>query len=294
MKPIIGVFEGGGVRGIALAGAAAATLDAGYRFERVVGTSAGALVGSLVMAGYAADELRGAVCKIDWPGLLDRPPVGRIPGLGKHISVFFNSGLYLGDALEATWADLLAAKGVTTFADLGGVLRVVATDLSHTRGVVFPDVLAVSGYRLDEFTVARAVRISASVPFVFRPVEFRDRNTGDVALMSDGAMAANFPIRVVDPDANIPAVGFRFRPLTDHPHVDIRGPISFAAAVIRSGIGAREGLPALRSSLVDVLDIPAQRDGLDFNLTPAEAREMFDTAHAAVARQLMETPLTVG
>jgi predicted acylesterase/phospholipase RssA len=49
--PITGVFEGGGVRGVALAGAAAAALDHGFRFARAVGTSAGALVGSLVAAG---------------------------------------------------------------------------------------------------------------------------------------------------------------------------------------------------------------------------------------------------
>jgi len=294
MTPIIGVFEGGGVRGIALAGAAAATLDAGYRFDRVVGTSAGALVGSLVAAGYSARELRNTVCKIDWPGLLDRSVPGRLPGIGKHLSVFFDQGLYVGDALERTWEGLLGAKGVRSFADLPGILRVVVTDLSHTRGLVFPDHLPEAGYALTEFSVARAVRMSASVPFVFRPVEFHDRTTGEISLMSDGAMAANFPIQVVDRLAGLPAVGYRFRPLTDHPHVDIRGPISFAAAVIRSGIGAREGLPALQSSLVQVLDIPADRDGLDFELTDRQARAMFDEAYAAVAGQLDHSTLTVG
>lgn len=293
MTPIVGVFEGGGVRGIALAGAAAATLDAGYRFERVVGTSAGALVGSLLAAGYSSRELRETVCQIDWPGLLDRSVAGRIPGVGKHLSVFFDQGLYIGEVLERTWDALLAAKGIRSFADLPGVLRVVVTDLSHTRGLVFPDHLAEAGYALTEFSVARAVRMSASVPFVFHPVEFQDRVTGEVSLMSDGAMAANFPIQVVDRQAGLPAVGYRFRPLTDHPHVDIRGPISFAAAVIRSGIGAREGLPALQSSLVEVLDIPAERDGLDFQLTDRQARAMFDEAHAAVAEQLARSPLTV-
>ena len=54
---IDGVFEGGGVRGIALAGAAAATLDRGYSFHRAVGTSAGALVAALLVSGYGPDEL---------------------------------------------------------------------------------------------------------------------------------------------------------------------------------------------------------------------------------------------
>ena len=40
------VFEGGGVSRVALAGAAAAALDAGYEFSNRWGTSAGALVSS--------------------------------------------------------------------------------------------------------------------------------------------------------------------------------------------------------------------------------------------------------
>ncbi|MDX2342621.1 MAG: patatin-like phospholipase family protein, partial [Acidimicrobiia bacterium] len=71
---ITGVFEGGGVRGVAVAGAAAAALDAGITFDRTIGTSAGALVGSLVAAGYTAAELSKTVCSVRWPDLLD--PVG--------------------------------------------------------------------------------------------------------------------------------------------------------------------------------------------------------------------------
>ena len=52
-NPVIGVFEGGGIKGIALAGAAAAAMETGYVFDAVVGTSAGALVGSLIVAGYS-------------------------------------------------------------------------------------------------------------------------------------------------------------------------------------------------------------------------------------------------
>lgn len=86
MKPAFGVFEGGGIKGIALAGAAAAVLDAGYRFERVAGASAGALTASLIAADYTADELRQQVARINWPSLLDGVPGLRIPLLGKHVA----------------------------------------------------------------------------------------------------------------------------------------------------------------------------------------------------------------
>ena len=57
-----------------------------YRFERVAGTSAGALAASLIAVDYTGDELRRQVAKIDWPSLLDGVPGLRIPLVGKHIA----------------------------------------------------------------------------------------------------------------------------------------------------------------------------------------------------------------
>lgn len=291
--PIIGVFEGGGVKGLALAGAAAATMDAGYSFARVVGTSAGAMVGGLVMAGYSSDELADAICGADWPSLLDPFPVTRVPAIGKHLAVFFKQGLYRGDRIEQMMRELLAAKGVQSFSDLTGGLRIVVTDLTHTRGLVLPDAFEEMGLEMD-FPLARAIRMSASVPFAFAPVKVAHPVTGDVAVISDGAMAANFPIRVVDPDARLPAVGFRFVDAPGaHPHRVIDGPLSFAAAVITSGMAAREGLPSLRSPLVDVISVPASRAGLDFGISSSQARELFDEGYQAVAQRLVDQPLEV-
>lgn len=53
-----GVFEGGGVKGIALVGALEEIEQAGYHFVNVAGTSAGAIVATLVAAGYSAAELK--------------------------------------------------------------------------------------------------------------------------------------------------------------------------------------------------------------------------------------------
>ncbi|HBX1505276.1 TPA: hypothetical protein MHN48_26815, partial [Klebsiella pneumoniae] len=45
-----GVFDGGGVRGAAHAGAYYAARNAGISFERVAGTSAGSIVAALIAA----------------------------------------------------------------------------------------------------------------------------------------------------------------------------------------------------------------------------------------------------
>ena len=51
------VLEGGGVKGIALVGAISVLAERGYRFERVAGTSAGAIVGALIAADIKPTEL---------------------------------------------------------------------------------------------------------------------------------------------------------------------------------------------------------------------------------------------
>lgn len=115
-----------------MAGAASAALDAGHRFGRVAGTSAGALVASLIAAGYGASELKESVCSIAWPTLLDPTPWTRLPIIGKHISLMISHGLYQGEQLERVWESLLEAKGVRAFDDLAeGSLKMVATDLTR-------------------------------------------------------------------------------------------------------------------------------------------------------------------
>ena len=282
---INGVFEGGGVRGIALAGAAAATLDRGYHFHRAVGTSAGALVAALVVAGYNAKELEEEVAGLNWRRLLHPTPMASLPLLGKHLALMTHRGINSTDRIEAVWSQLLLRKGVRTFGDLPeGSLQVVATDLTHGSGVAFPHCLPGYGLNPDTFLVARAAVMSAAVPFVFAPVPLRDRLTGEKVLFSDGAMAANYPIGVVAKDR--PVFGFRLSPDGDtHVHHSIRGPYGLAKAVIVSGIRARYSLPRTIEGADEVISVPV-RDDLDFDVTPRQARAAFARAYSSVFDQL--------
>ncbi len=292
-RPAFGVFEGGGIKGIALAGAAAAVLDAGYRFERVAGTSAGALTASLIAADYTADELRQQVARIDWPSLLDGVPGLNIPLLGKHVAFLRKGGLYRGARLQRVWGHLLAAKGVSTFGDLDpGRLRMVAVDLSHERGVVLPDGLEEYGIDAARFPIARAVRMSSAVPFIFKPVELQNRFTGDISLMADGSLGSKFPVELVDQRSDAPVFGFRSVDVEDiHRHNEIRGPASLAAAVMTTGMSARETLPRGRFESVHQILVPTRRDSLDFNLSSKQALAMFDEGYAGGARFLAKSAM---
>lgn len=50
------VFEGGGVKGTAFLGALGGFADAGIRFRKVAGTSAGAITAAVVAAGFTIEE----------------------------------------------------------------------------------------------------------------------------------------------------------------------------------------------------------------------------------------------
>lgn len=289
----IGVFAGGGVRGIALAGAAAAALEMGVSFDTVVGTSAGAMVGSLVAAGHQAADLRHGVGELPWPELADPMPGGTLPLIGKHVSLVRGQALYRGRRLEREWRAMLRDKGVNRFSDLpDGALKMVATDITHQRGIVLPDDLPSYGVLAEHFSVARAVRMSAAVPFVFRPVPIRNLRTGDTALIVDGALAANFPLRCVEPKVSDRVIGFRLVDSGEsHVHLPVNGPASLARAVIGAGIRAADSLPMPVPSTATIVDIPAGGDPLDFGISRREALDLFDAGWTATMRALSPRPV---
>lgn len=145
------VCEGGGVRGIGLVGAVDALADAGYRFPRVAGSSAGAIVASLVAALQTAGEpvtrLAEMMRSIDYPKFLDRNLIGHVPLIGGGLSLLLSDGVYRGAYLEQLLGGLLADLGVHTFGDLrtgeapeqfAWSLVVTASDLSRRRLVRIP------------------------------------------------------------------------------------------------------------------------------------------------------------
>jgi NTE family protein len=60
-------LEGGGVKGIGHVGAITALAEAGYTFTRVAGTSAGAIVASLVAARMTTSKIQQELRAVDYP-----------------------------------------------------------------------------------------------------------------------------------------------------------------------------------------------------------------------------------
>lgn len=107
---IDGVFEGGGVRGIAHVGAICALAEKGYEWERVAGTSAGAIIAALLAAGYSCSELKTIVTDIDYEKFTKKTFLDRIPFIGKGLSAWSTLGIYSNVFLEEWLEDLLRKK----------------------------------------------------------------------------------------------------------------------------------------------------------------------------------------
>ena len=76
------VCEGGGVLGIGLVGAYAVLEARGYRVQNLAGTSAGAIVATLIAAGYTAAEVRDIIFDLDFSRITDPHPEARLALIG--------------------------------------------------------------------------------------------------------------------------------------------------------------------------------------------------------------------
>jgi len=281
------VCEGGGVRGVGLVGAVHALAAAGYRFPRTAGSSAGAVVAALVAALQAAGEPLGRLTdlmrSIDYRRFADPGWVSRIPFIGPALAVAAFDGIYRGAYLERLMTRLLDDLGVRTFGDLrtgesaeqfAWSLVVTASDLSRRRLVRIPWDLASYGIDPDDFPVARAVRASAAIPFIFRPV----RVSG--ATWVDGGLLSNFPVQLFDrAEPRWPTFGVRLsarpcQPPATHP---VRGPLSVGLAALETLVSNQDAAyiddpcTVRRTVFVPVPDISA----LDFNITAAQRESLF-------------------
>ncbi|MBX7433241.1 patatin-like phospholipase family protein [Mycobacterium sp. Y57] len=208
------VLSGGGVKGIALAGAVAALTTADYVPQRISGTSAGALVGAVLAAATQRGELSAAALQelamdIDYREFLDPGLVERVPVVGHAFGVLTGGGIYRGDALRQWVAARLADYGVTTFGDLAidddevppeQRYRLVVTVADVTLGqlVRLPwDYRRLYGLDPDEQSVADAVRASAAIPFFYRPASLESA-AGRTSDLVDGGLLSNFPIDSLD------------------------------------------------------------------------------------------------
>jgi len=197
MRLVNGVFMGGGAKSIAYAGALGATRERGLWFGGVAGSSAGAIVASLIAAGMQPEALEAAI-----PDGLRAVQSPKIRRFGKAVLGQVTS-LYEGRGLR-TWLDHMLSEqigkregGPVTFAELhaatGIELYVLSVDLSNGLPVVF------CRRTTPSVEVAGAVAASAAIPGAFPAGRAVFDAPGDGAVVHqliDGSSWANLPVFV--------------------------------------------------------------------------------------------------
>ncbi|MFZ2538773.1 MAG: patatin-like phospholipase family protein [Oscillospiraceae bacterium] len=215
-------FEGGGVRGIGHVGAACVIEKAGYQFMNLTGSSAGAIVASLLSVGYTGEEIKEEMKTLDYLKFKQKDLLDHFGTTGKLFSILFEFGIYNADYFEKWLNNLLLKKGKLTFGDIKidnpvcekliYKLQVTASDLTDKKLLVLPGDLRDFGIDPDKYSIAKAVRMSMSIPIFYEPFRLKDK-AGLEHFIVDGGLLSNYPIWILD-DATInpkyPTFGFKF------------------------------------------------------------------------------------
>ena len=311
------VLEGGGVKGIALVGAAVALAENGYTFARIAGSSAGSLVGSIIAAMQQAGEPLSRVDDImrtlDYTDMLDRRGISRAfswwPTLANGLGIVLNQGMYRGQHLEDWTRGVLADLGVRSFGDLafddpGSALDpnqsfrlvVTASDLSRQRLMFLPWDLPAYGIAPENFRVARAVRASSAIPFMFEPSTLRGRY--GVSTLADGSLLRSYPIEIFDRDdgqpSRWPTIGVRLSSPSNEraPAKPVTGPLSLISSLIYTTVDSTQ-VRHVSDPINVERSIFAKPRGVrwtDFDLTPEQQQSLFEAGHAAGLSWLQRHP----
>ncbi len=284
---IDGVFSGGGIRGFALIGAVTELESQGYRFKRVAGTSAGAIIAGFIAAGYSGQDIYEIMKSVKLTKLLEVKKNKRFP-LAKWLKLYWSMGLYKGDALELWIKEILARKNIRTFADLADKqLRVIASDLTNGRLMVLPDDLPQYNIDPNQFSVARAIRMSCSVPFFFQPITLR--TVGEKRIIVDGGVLSNFPMWLFDQENVIterPVLGLRLVPEKQQTMVherDINNAIELFTSLFETMRNAHDARYISRKFVKNIVFIPIKEAGfIEFSISDNKRIVLIEQGKEAV------------
>lgn len=171
---VILVLGGGGVKGIAHAGAWRALVEEGVEIAEIVGTSIGGLVGASIAGGSTPDELEEHARALTKEDIVDINRWALLPMGIRQQSIFRGEALreYIGRVLPQTeWSELQVPLGVnavdlesgyTVWFGAGGRTDVPLADALYASSAlpVFYPPLAVNGMHLVDGGVMDTVAVT--------------------------------------------------------------------------------------------------------------------------------------
>ncbi|MBD3226107.1 MAG: hypothetical protein GF313_15370 [Caldithrix sp.] len=159
------VLGSGAARGIAHIGVLKALANKGIKFDPIVGTSMGALIGGAYASGMSIDQMEEIACNTDWRSM------ARIFRLTNPMK-----GIFTRSGIEEFIEALI---GKTTFNDLKYTFYCVATNLLNGDEIIIN-----KGY------LAEAIMASIALPGLFKPI------SNNKQLLVDGGLVNPLPVDV--------------------------------------------------------------------------------------------------
>ncbi len=266
------VFQGGGVLAIAFAGVFESLEKNNYKIQRTAGASAGAIAASLIASGYDSRELKKVLFDTSLFKFNKKAFLNYIPIFGNVLSLVFTNGIYSPDYIETWMEELLSKKGIYTFKDLkyenGYRVKIMVSDITRKKLVIIPDHLAEYGINADDFSVAKAVKMSSCIPFYFKPCILNYNNT--VSCMVDGGLLSNFPIWIFDVKSTPrwPTFGFKFEKQASYCNVDNFYLKDYSIDIVSTTINKNEELFIRNEDLVRTISIDSMGvKAVDFDIS---------------------------
>lgn len=278
------VFSGGGVKGIAFVGAIKVCEERGYRWRRLAGTSSGAIIASLLAAGYNADELRKLMATLDYRKVIKSKKWGIIP-FHRQIRILFKLGMYSGDYLIKWIDNALKQKKVSTFADLPSEkLTIIASNLSTGQILQLPKDAPLINLDPDRLKISYAIRMSISIPFFFDPIIIKTKKPQYIV---DGGVLSNFPVWIFDDDLpdKYPTFGFNLRAKDPQHFHQINGPFSMLHAIIATMLESQDMKYIEKQDAVRTIFIPTPGvKSTEFTISNKQQQSLYESGQEAARK----------
>ena len=278
------VFEGGGVKGMAFVGSVCCLEEKNYSFERFAGTSAGSIIAALLAAGYTGKEIKSIMFSTDFNLFISKKSslkVCKLYGLLK------NKGIHPNDYMEQWLRELLSKKGKVKFKDVSvngeSKLKIIASDITRHEMLILPEDLKNYGLDPMEFDIAKAVRMSTSIPFYFEPYKLYYKD--GVSFIVDGGLLSNYPIWIFDIKGvpRWPTLGFNLvgegQSLTSQGKNDI---FSYSLDIVSTMLNRKEDIYIREKDKVRTINIPTLGvKTTDFHMDKATKEKLFKEGYSS-------------
>ena len=184
-------LSGGGIRGVAHAGALKAFEENGIKIDTIGGTSSGSLVAVLYAMGYTPYYIYLLFKRYaqELVAIETTPIINTVSSFitNKKFQIYgFNSG----EAIEKAYNEIALRKGIRYMSDIKMPIVIPAVDVKTSKEYVFTNKRNKSMY-ISDIPVGTAVRASSSFPGVFCPCVYKEFS------FLDGGILDNIPVNEV-------------------------------------------------------------------------------------------------